>query len=126
MKKTLKWTGIIFMVLIVIMVVYSLFGMQKTLQLDIESVDMSQIQDGVYTGSYECYRWSNTVAVTVKDHQITYVEPIKIQDGRDSLFQALTQSILDHQTPEVDAVSGATASSNGYLKAVETALKNAW
>lgn len=124
MKKVLKWTGFIFLVLIVVMVVYSFFGMQKTLRLDIENVDLSQIQDGVYTGSYECYRWSNNVSVTVKNHQITYIEPVKIQVGRDSLFATLAQSIINRQTPDADAVSGATASSNGFLKAVETALKN--
>lgn len=113
------------MVLLVIMVVYSLFGMQKTLRLDIENVDLNQIQDGVYTGTYECYRWSNTVIVKVNNHQITNIEQIEVQDGRSNLFKALTQNIIDQQTTDVDAVSGATASSNGFLKAVETALKNA-
>lgn len=125
MKKVLKWTGIVILGLLIIMVVYSLFGMSQTLGLTINNVDLSHVPDGVYNGSYDCYRWSCTVAVTVKDHRITSIEPMKIPQGRDALIQTLTKRILDRQTPEVDVVSGATASSKGFLKSVETALTNA-
>jgi uncharacterized protein with FMN-binding domain len=124
MKKVLKWTGIVLAVLIVAMVIYSLFGMQKALTLRIGTVDMGQVADGTYTGSYDSYRWSTTVEVTVKDHAVTGIRAVKAQPGRDSLNATLTEKIIKQQRVNVDAVSGATASSKSFLMAVQTALSN--
>lgn len=123
MKKFFKWAGIILLILVCIMMIYAVLGKEKTINLDIKKVDLTKISDGTYTGSYDCYRWSNEVKVTVLDNRITEIQAIKIQDGRESLVETLKQKILEQQNPDVDAVSGATASSNGYLKAVEIALK---
>jgi len=125
MKKFLKWSGLVLLAMIVIMIIYSVFGLDQTLKLNIKTVDLTQISDGNYTGSYDCYRWSNKVKVTVIDHRITEIQALKLQDGREKLVKNLTQRIIDQQSPAVDVISGATASSNGYLRAVEFALKNA-
>jgi len=125
MKRALKWIAVVLAALIVVMVVYSLFGLQKTLGLTINEVDLAEIADGTYTGTYDSYRWTTTVEVTVKDHAITAIAPLKAQDGRENLIAELTQSILAQQRTDVDAVSGATASSKCFLKAVETALDGA-
>jgi len=127
MKKGLK----IFLTVIAILFVLigltlaaALPGLKEVTDLDIESVDLTQIPDGSYTGSYDSYRWSTTVEVTILDHRITDIQSVIIQDGRDSLTEDLKEKVLSEQTADVDAVSGATASSNAYLKAIENALKN--
>ena len=127
MKKGLK----IFLVVIAIIIgligltlAAALPGLKEAVALDIESVDLTQIPDGTYTGSYDRYRWSTTVEVTILDHRITEIQSVNIQDGRDSLNEDLKEKVLSEQTVDVDAVSGATASSNAYLKAIENALKN--
>jgi len=125
MKKFFKWTGIISLLLIGVMMIYAFLGKEQTTNLDIQSIDLTKISDGTYTGSYDCYRWSNKVKVTVMEHRITGIQVLKLQDGRESLVKTLTQKILDQQSPDVDAVAGATTSSNGYLKAVEMALNSA-
>lgn len=127
MKKSLKRTGIALLILIVlcgITLAFALPGLKQTTALEIEAVDLTQIPDGSYTGSYNCYRWSNTVEVTIKDQRITNIRPVKIQDGRDSIDKELTEKVILQQTADVDVVSSATASSNAYLKAIENALKN--
>ncbi len=127
MKKGLK----IFLTVIAILFVLigltlaaALPGLKEVTDLDIESVDLTQIPDGSYTGNYDSYRWSTTVEVTILDHRITDIQSVIIQDGRDSLTEDLKEKVLSEQTVDVDAVSGATASSNAYLKAIENALKN--
>ncbi|MBN2851392.1 MAG: FMN-binding protein [Clostridia bacterium] len=124
MRKFFKWTGIILLLLIGIMMIYAVLGLKQTVNLKIENIDLMQIPDGTYSGNYDSYRWSNEVQVTLKEHQIIDIQTIKIQDGRDSLIATLTQNILNQQRSDVDAISGATASSNAFLKAVETALVN--
>ncbi len=125
MKKFFKWTGIVLLVLVAIMMIYAFIGKEEAINLKIETVDLTQIPDGTYIGSYNNYRWSNKVEVTVKGHKITKIKPLKIQDGRGDLVKTLTEMIINRQSPDVDVVAGATASCNGYLRAVEMALKRA-
>jgi uncharacterized protein with FMN-binding domain len=77
--------------------------------------------DGEYQGSYRNGRFSNTVAVTVKDHRIAEIE---IVDGMMiSLFtDELFQKVVEAQETRIDAVSGATATGRAYLKAIENAV----
>lgn len=124
MKKFFKWTGIVLLALTVIMMIFAFLGKDEAVSLDIETVELSQIPEGTYIGSYDNFRWSNKVEVTVSGHKITEIKPLKIQDGRDDLVKELTGKILQLQRPDIDVVSGATASCNGFLKAVEAALNN--
>ena len=125
MKKVLKWAGIVLLVFIAVIAVYAFLGKDQTLNLQINSVDLSDIPDGKYTGIYKCYRWSNEVVVTVKNHLITDIESVDGPNGRESIRQDLTQQIFDEQNTDIDAVTGATADKKAFLKAVENALQSA-
>ncbi len=125
MKKALKWIGIGLLALTLLMVGYAVLGLKAATEMSIQDVDLSRIADGTYTGGYESFRWSTDVTVTVADHRITAITPVKVQSGRESIITELTAAIIAEQRTDVDAVSGATASSNCFLKAVETALENA-
>ena len=124
MKKVLKWAGIGFLIFIAVIMVYALLGKDQTLALQIGTVDLKGVPDGEYTGNYDSYRWSNTVAVTVGGHRITDIKSLKGPAGREGIRQDLTQRVIDAQSPAVDAVSGATADSKAFLKAVENALQD--
>ena len=124
MKKVLKWVGIGLLAFIAIIMVYAILGKEQTLALQISSVDLSDIADGEYAGAYECWRWSNTVVVTVENHRITDIEVVHGPNGRESIREDLMGCVMDAQSPDVDAVSGATADSKAFLKAVENALQN--
>lgn len=116
MKKVFKWIGIGFLVFIVVIMGYAFLGKEQTLTLQIGSVDLSNISEGEYTGQYNCYRWSNTVKVSVMDHQITEIEVIKGPNGREDIRQDLKGRIMEAQSPDVDAVSGATADSKAFFE----------
>ncbi len=115
---------IIFLMLIVVgFLMFVLMGKDKTLQLSTGNTPISVAEDGVYTGSYRGFRWSNTVEVTVKDHEIKGIRILKAQVfAKQETIDSMTQRILSAQSTEVDVVSGATADSKAYLKAVENAL----
>ena len=125
MKKILKWTGIILLILIVVSAVFGLLGLKETRSLQISAVDLNSLADGTYIGSYENYRWTNSLTVTIENHRITAIIPIVTQSGREKLVEELSQKIIDAQSSKVDAISGATLSSNAFLKSVENALNNA-
>ncbi len=117
--------GVSVLALILLMLLYGMLGLQKTLALAIDPVSLSDIPDGDYSGTYDCYRWSSEVEVSVRGHVITGIEVIKGQSGRDDIQNELIDRVLQAQSPAVDAVSGATADSKAILKAVESALENA-
>ena len=84
--------------------------------------------DGTYTGTGEGYGGEITVSVTVSGGQITAIEIVSAPDETPAyLGQALgvIERILARQVPGVDAVSGATFSSEGIMEAVENALSGA-
>ncbi|WP_333887258.1 FMN-binding protein, partial [Clostridium sp.] len=68
------------------------------------------------------------VSVVVKNGKITDITTLSYQDDEkfyDRASSTVIQEIINSQSTSVDAVSGATYSSNGIMKAVENALTNA-
>lgn len=121
-KKILKGTGIVFLVFIVGIIIFAFLGKSDTLNLEVGSVELNSISDGTYEGSYNSYRWSNNVQVTVEGNQISRIKVLKGPTGRDKIQQELIERILSSQSLAVDVVTGATADSKAFLKAVENAL----
>jgi uncharacterized protein with FMN-binding domain/ferredoxin len=86
-------------------------------------------KDGTYQGSARGFRRGiTTVSVTVKNDKITGIEVVSHGDDRpyfNRSYNTVVNEILDTQSTEVDAVSGATFSSNGIMNAVADALQSA-
>jgi uncharacterized protein with FMN-binding domain len=81
------------------------------------------VPDGVFEGAYHGYRFTNVVAVTVKDHAIIDIHVKQTQ--RTELSETLKTEVIKEQSPVIDAVSGASLDQTAFLKAVEDALRNA-
>lgn len=84
--------------------------------------------DGVYLGTGEGYRGETKVAVSLKNGRIQTILVLSTDDDKAFFERAesgVVSAILKQQSLEVDAVSGATFSSEGILEAIETALKSA-
>ena len=99
----------------------------KTVKHD-SSLDGKTYKDGVYTGTAKGYAGNITVKVTIKDGKIADIVITKNEaDDEPYLNKAkgVISMIIKTQSTKVDAVSGATYSSNGIIKAVEKALKKA-
>ena len=89
------------------------------------AVGVGDYEDGIYTGSGTGYGGSISVQVTVAGGQITDITILSAASETASFLsraQGVISSILTAQTWEVDAVSGATYSSNGIKAAVKNAL----
>jgi len=83
-----------------------------------------------YTGSTASTRWGDVqVTITVTNGKITDVQvPVYPSgNGRDQEINAyalpvLTQETLSAQSANIDTVSGATVTSDGYLQSLQSAL----
>lgn len=130
-KKGRGWKVLLIVLAVVVIIVggfltFILGGKEKALALELENVSLETIPNGVYEGSYNGMRWSNTVAVTVENHQITNIDVVKPQVFiQPETVDTLTQGVISDQRIDVDMVSGATADSHAFLMAVEDALQKA-
>ncbi len=85
-------------------------------------------RDGVFQGEGEGYGGMILVSVIVRDGWITDVTAEE-HDSEDPAYYMLAESLLDKivdaQSAEIDAVSGATLSSEGIKQAAADALEKA-
>lgn len=95
---------------------------EQTRNLTIHTPDFSIISDGKYEGAYDGGPVQVRLVVQVTDHTITNIEILKHDCGKGRAAESIIDSILQIQSLEIDAISGATVSSKAILKAVELAL----
>ena len=85
---------------------------------------LSGFPDGIYKGQYPDYDGQVCkVEVTIKGHRIT---DVKVLGERDDLYFKIANQvigrILEEQSLEVDAVTGATVTSYAIIGAIRNAL----
>ncbi len=91
---------------------------------EVLNTSLADIADGVYAGTGSGFNGDTEVQVTVKDGAIIDVEVVSYVDDRPYFESAMSviDDILNAQDVAVDAVSGATFSSNSIVEAVANAL----
>ncbi len=139
-------------VLTVIMIIGIIFGYDRILEArekdeeiarltaELASADVSEEEsgetetsgsgyaDGVYEGEADGFGGVISVQVEIEEGMITSVEIISAEDEDTAyleMAEGIIPSILEAQSAEVDAISGATFSSEGIRDAVSAALQEA-
>ncbi|MCR4788669.1 MAG: FMN-binding protein [Lachnospiraceae bacterium] len=127
MKKQIKTRLII--VIIFASIVISAFAMAcirmsaQVKAFDRSEIDLSQVADGVYNGHSETDLVKVEVTVIVSDGRIRNVEILKHECGKGHPAEAIVKDMIKKNDVEVDAVSGATVSSEVIKDAVRNALR---
>ena len=86
-----------------------------------------------YTGDQVMTRWGPMqVEITVSGGRITAAQAVQYPNGngRDAEINSyalpvLNQEVVDRQSAQIDTVSGATVTSDGYLQSLQSALDQA-
>ena len=92
----------------------------------IEAGRFQNLTDGIYTGLADAFRGDVEVQVTVKKQKVTDISILSYCDTEEYFFRAapaVIEQMKAEQSLNVDAVSGATYSSNGIIHAVANALE---
>ena len=85
-------------------------------------------KDGEYLGKASAYNGNVEVKVTISGGKINAIDIVKTKDDEEYFFDAqkkVIPEILEKQSTDVDAVAGATTSSEGIAHAVQKALEQA-
>ena len=128
MKKRSKVILSIFVVIVVLLGSMFLMvtnGLNEAVNVPIDGIDLSDVKDGDYIGNYDFKRWSTSVDVQVNDHKITSIDVVDnvAMSGVTNCADEVIKRVIEAQDTKVDVVTGATATSKSYLKAIEDALK---
>ncbi|MCL2753906.1 MAG: FMN-binding protein [Defluviitaleaceae bacterium] len=92
--------------------------------IELQGIDLTTLDNGSYTGTFERGRFTNTLTVHVENNRIVSIEIVDdvfgsgITNASDEVFSR----VIAMQDTRIDTVSGATATTNAYLKAIENAL----
>ncbi|MHB8128380.1 MAG: FMN-binding protein [Mobilitalea sp.] len=130
MKKKRTLLFVVFCIIVLIILVgatiktYLEANLNKLANTEINDVDMTEVEDGVYNGSYNSFPVMVEVKVAVSNQKITEIELVKHVNGQGTPAEVITDKVIGAQSLQVDIISGATYSSKAILKAIENALSN--
>lgn len=119
--KAILTLGIIVLVILIVFVV--IIKTQKPNDLHIGNVDISAIKDGDYIGSADNGLINATVSVEVINGTILTIKILEHEQLLGKKAEKITESIIEQQSLEVDAITSATYSSDTLRKAIENALR---
>ena len=91
----------------------------------ITAIDFTVVPDGTYEGTGRGFVGEINVKITIAGGELTDIEVLSHSESpgySDPAFANIPDRIIEEQSVEVDAASGATVSSNGIMDAVRNAL----
>ena len=129
--RRMKWHRILTMLMAVCIVwhVVVYFMDFREYQRNIESItfkniELSDVEDGTYVGEYDAGYIYAKVEVMIEDGNIVSINLMEHRNEKGKTAERILDKIVATQEIDVDAVSGATNSSNVIKKAIEDAVTN--
>lgn len=99
-------------------------SMKKSLaKIENEDIDMETVEDGSFEGHSELDLVKVDVKVLVENHKLIKVELLRHECGLGYPADVIVDKMVEQNTWDVDAVSGATVSSEIIKNAVNKALR---
>ena len=92
-------------------------------KIENEDIDMETVEDGIFEGHSELAPVKVDVKVLVKNHKLIKVELLRHECGLGHPADVIVDKMVEQNTWDVDAVSGATVSSEIIKNAVNKALR---
>lgn len=92
--------------------------------LQVGTVDLGTVEDGKYIGICQNKLLFAVVQVEVQDHEIMDIEVIEHKASYMEQAEQIARAVSSSQSLEVDAITGATLTSDTVLKAIENALQS--
>jgi len=89
---------------------------------------LGSLKDGTYLGEAKCFAGKIITEVYVTEGRISDIKVIKHQESNgwyEEVYMTLPREIISKQRLNVDAISGATKTSKGFIESVEDAIKKA-
>ncbi len=128
MKKRYRVLTIIIVVLVLVFIAGRIIltnienNLRELTLLEINDVNLTNVKDGDYIGTYSSFPVSVEVKVTIENQRIVNIDILKHDNGKGKDAETIVDDVINEQSIEVDLISNATYSSKVILKAIEEAL----
>lgn len=96
---------------------------KRLAKIENEDIDMETVEDGSFEGHSELDLVKVDVKVLVENHKLIKVELLRHECGLGHPADVIVDKMVEQNTWDVDAVSGATVSSEIIKNAVNKALR---
>ena len=98
---------------------------QKNVEsIEIDGINLESVEDGIYRGACDVGYIYAEVEVEIKDGVIVSINLLEHRNERGKRAEDIIDNVISEQKIDVDAISGATNSSNVIKKAIEKAITN--
>jgi uncharacterized protein with FMN-binding domain len=104
------------------MAIWAYSDVVKYKDISIGEIDLSEMPNGEYKGTFNGGRFTNSVEVIVIDNRIENIKLIDSEGKAENLYNQIYDEVKKKQSLKVDTVSGATITTKTALKAIENAL----
>jgi len=104
--------------------------LRQVREMPINDINLSQLQDGTYKGDFTYgflgYDFTYEVETDIQSHRIKNIRVTKNRNTNHAkLAEDVIPRVIEAQSPNVDAHTGATTTSKALLKAIEISLVKA-
>jgi len=131
-RKTILSIQILVVALFVMLLVTFLFTSDFILSepeddTTVSTGEVSELEDGVYTGSAEGHNGPIELEVTIENNEISDIVILnhsETEDLSDPAFEEVSAAIIENNSTDVDVVSGVTVTSDAITEAVDNILNN--
>lgn len=111
---------------IILTIIGLLTGCATTVKIA-EPLNRARLNDGIYQGYFKGGPNTALVEITIKNQEITDLVILNHDNLRGKKAEEpIVKAILEKQSPDVDAVAGATNSSHVIINAVQEAVNKAY
>jgi urocanate reductase len=120
-RDTMKQRFIFTLTILVLITVFGCAVFSKSSRMEKRAVSI----DGIYHGAGKGYRGSISVQVRMEGGSIASIDIIDSDEDLSvggAAMEELIDLIITYNTTDIDAISGATETSRGFLEAVENAI----
>ena len=94
-------------------------------EYQLPDINLSEIEDGGYRGSFRYHKSTYETLVEVKNHRIENIQVLQAEwDKYDEMALPVLQNVIEQQSLQVDVVTGATKSCKLYLLTIHNALSD--
>jgi uncharacterized protein with FMN-binding domain len=91
--------------------------------MSIQTIDLKRVSEGTFRGDFTYDNFTYEVEVSVKNHKIQAIAIMRNRStGYAKKAEGIVRRIINSQSLQIDAITGATTTSKALLKAIENAL----
>lgn len=92
------------------------------------TVQIGNLKDGVFVGTGVGFGGPMQVEIKVEDNRIFEINPINHRETAgyyEEVFRTISREVVHRQSLNIDTISGATATSRGFLNAIKSGISQA-